>query len=169
MSVPVLLSARATRPWYRDGVRSHLCCRSLRGRGTSLGAFRGRVRGSISRHKVQNPGRLPDSTTSFLDPQRVPSVSYQVENSKMAIGSGGSWARAPIVGDFGDLGYLPEDRTDFIFANLAEKVGFVGSVVVLTFSSCWSGACCTPRRSRATASACSSQLGWRRCLRSTRS
>ena len=37
--------------------------------------------------------------TSFLDPQSVPSVSYQVENSKMAIGSGGSWARVLIVGD----------------------------------------------------------------------
>jgi rod shape determining protein RodA len=34
-------------------------------------------------------------------------------------------------GALGDLGYLPEDRTDFIFSNLAEKVGFVGSVVVL--------------------------------------
>ncbi|MDP9477783.1 MAG: FtsW/RodA/SpoVE family cell cycle protein, partial [Actinomycetota bacterium] len=31
----------------------------------------------------------------------------------------------------GDLGYLPEDRTDFIFANLAERAGFVGSVLVL--------------------------------------
>jgi rod shape determining protein RodA len=70
--------------------------------------------------------------TSFLDPQSVPGVSYQVENSKMAIGSGGLMGKGlGSSGTLGDLGYLPEDRTDFIFSNLAEKVGFVGSAVVL--------------------------------------
>jgi rod shape determining protein RodA len=70
--------------------------------------------------------------TSFLDPQSVPGVSYQVENSKMAIGSGGLMGKGiSSSGTLGDLGYLPEDRTDFIFSNLAEKVGFVGSLVVL--------------------------------------
>src|SRR5215208_878381 len=70
--------------------------------------------------------------TSFLDPQSVPGVSYQVENSKMAIGSGGLMGKGlNSSGTLGDLGYLPEDRTDFIFSNLAEKVGFVGSLVVL--------------------------------------
>jgi rod shape determining protein RodA len=71
--------------------------------------------------------------TSFLDPQSVPAgVSYQVENSKMAIGSGGLTGKGlRSSGTLGDLGYLPEDRTDFIFSNLAEKVGFVGSLVVL--------------------------------------
>jgi len=70
--------------------------------------------------------------TSFLDPQSVPGVSYQVENSKMAIGSGGLMGKGiSSSGTLGDLGYLPEDRTDFIFSSLAEKVGFVGSLVVL--------------------------------------
>jgi rod shape determining protein RodA len=70
--------------------------------------------------------------TSFLDPQSLPSVSYQVENSKMAIGSGGLMGKGlRSSGTLGDLGYLPEDRTDFIFSNLAEKVGFVGSLLVL--------------------------------------
>ena len=70
--------------------------------------------------------------TSFLDPQSDPQVSYQVENSKMAIGSGGFTGKGiNSSGTLGDLGYLPEDRTDFIFANLAEKVGFVGAMVVL--------------------------------------
>jgi rod shape determining protein RodA len=70
---------------------------------------------------------------SFLDPQSVPAgVSYQVENSKMAIGSGGLTGKGlRSSGTLGDLGYLPEDRTDFIFSNLAEKVGFLGSLVVL--------------------------------------
>ena len=70
--------------------------------------------------------------TSFLNPQSDPQVSYQVENSKMAIGSGGLTGKGlNSSGTLGDLGYLPEDRTDFIFSNLAEKIGFVGSLLVL--------------------------------------
>ena len=70
--------------------------------------------------------------TSFLDPQSDPVASYQVENSKMAIGSGGLTGKGlNSSGTLGDLGYLPEDRTDFIFSNLAEKVGFVGAMLVL--------------------------------------
>src|SRR5215210_5172264 len=70
--------------------------------------------------------------TSFIDPQSDPQVSYQVENSKMAIGSGGLMGKGlNSSGTLGDLGYLPEDRTDFIFSNLAEKVGFVGALLVL--------------------------------------
>ena len=70
--------------------------------------------------------------TSFIDPERDPQVSYQVQNSKMAIGSGGLTGKGlHSSGTLGDLGYLPEDRTDFIFSNLAEKVGFVGAVAVL--------------------------------------
>jgi rod shape determining protein RodA len=70
--------------------------------------------------------------TSFLDPQSDPQVSYQVENSKMAIGSGGLTGKGiNSSGTLGDLGYLPEDRTDFIFSNLAEKVGFVGAMLLL--------------------------------------
>ncbi len=71
--------------------------------------------------------------TSFLDPQSAdPGVSYQVSNSKMAIGSGGLTGKGfDAASTLGSLGYLPEDRTDFIFANLAEKVGFVGSLALL--------------------------------------
>jgi rod shape determining protein RodA len=70
--------------------------------------------------------------TSFLNPESDPQVSYQVENSKMAIGSGGLTGKGlNSSGTLGDLGYLPEDRTDFIFSNLAEKIGFVGSLLVL--------------------------------------
>lgn len=70
--------------------------------------------------------------TSFLDPASAPEVSYQVENSKMAIGSGGILGKGfEVSTTLGDLGYLPEDRTDFIFANMAERIGFVGGMLVL--------------------------------------
>ena len=70
--------------------------------------------------------------TSFLDPESAPTVSYQVDNSKMAIGSGGLLGKGfDASTTLGDLGFLPEDRTDFIFANLAERVGFVGGILVV--------------------------------------
>jgi rod shape determining protein RodA len=70
--------------------------------------------------------------TSFLNPESAPAVSYQVENSKMAIGSGGLMGQGlHSSATLTDLGYLPEVQTDFIFAILAEKAGFVGSLTVL--------------------------------------
>jgi rod shape determining protein RodA len=70
--------------------------------------------------------------TCFLDPQSAPEACYQVDNSKMAIGSGGLTGKGfDASTTLGDLGYLPEDRTDFIFASLGERIGFVGSVLVL--------------------------------------
>jgi len=92
--------------------------------------------GCVSAYLAIKLGILEDyqiaRLTSFLDPQSDPTVSYQVENSKMAIGSGGLTGKGlNSSGTLGDLGYLPEDRTDFIFSNLAEKVGFVGALLVL--------------------------------------
>ncbi len=50
----------------------------------------------------------------------------------MAIGSGGLLGKGfDVSTTLGDLGFLPEDRTDFIFANLAEKAGFVGGILVV--------------------------------------
>ena len=70
--------------------------------------------------------------TSFLHPETADPAGYQVANSKMAIGSGGLTGKGfDAASTLGDLGYLPEDRTDFIFANLAEQVGFVGSLAML--------------------------------------
>jgi hypothetical protein len=70
--------------------------------------------------------------TSFLDPGSAPEVGYQVTNSKMAIGSGGLTGKGlGASSTLGNLGYLPEDRTDFIFANFAEKVGFLGAGAML--------------------------------------
>jgi rod shape determining protein RodA len=66
--------------------------------------------------------------TSFVDCEGAADVCYQVEQSKMAIGSGGKGLDATTLAN---LGFLPEDHTDFIFSNLAERVGFVGSIVLI--------------------------------------
>ena len=70
---------------------------------------------------------------SFLgiinDPQ---GVDYNVNQSKIAIGSGGFWGKGFLEGTQIKYGFVPERHTDFIFCTVGEEWGFVGSVVVLT-------------------------------------
>jgi rod shape determining protein RodA len=78
--------------------------------------------------------------TSFVSCDEMSDdVCYQVEQSKMAIGSGGLSGKGLEAQTLANLGFLPEDHTDFIFSNLAERVGFVGSIVlvVLFFFLIW--------------------------------
>lgn len=69
--------------------------------------------------------------TSFLNPNGSSDLSYQVEQSKMAIGSGGFTGKGFKATTLANLGFLPEDHTDFIFSNLSERIGFVGSLLLL--------------------------------------
>ena len=70
--------------------------------------------------------------TAFLDPTGSSDLGYQVAQSKMAIGSGGLTGKGlSETTTLSNLGYLPEDHTDFIFSNLAERIGFAGSVLLL--------------------------------------
>jgi len=69
--------------------------------------------------------------TSFMNPEDAGTVGYQVAQSKMAIGSGGITGKGLDATTLANLGFLPEDHTDFIFSNLAERFGFVGSVALI--------------------------------------
>jgi rod shape determining protein RodA len=70
--------------------------------------------------------------TAFLDPSGVTTdESYQVFQSKTAIGSGGITGKGLEATTLANLGFLPEDHTDFIFSNLAERTGFVGGLLLL--------------------------------------
>jgi rod shape determining protein RodA len=69
--------------------------------------------------------------TAFMNPDGTSDVGYQVAQSKMAIGSGGITGKGLDAQTLANLGFLPEDHTDFIFSNLAERVGFVGSIVLI--------------------------------------
>lgn len=69
--------------------------------------------------------------TSFMNPSDTDTVGYQVAQSKMAIGSGGITGKGFDATTLANLGFLPEDHTDFIFSNLAERFGFVGSVALI--------------------------------------
>jgi rod shape determining protein RodA len=69
--------------------------------------------------------------TAFSDTDCTSWISYQVCQSKMAIGSGGITGKGLDAQTLANLGFLPEEQTDFIFSNLAERVGFVGSIVLI--------------------------------------
>jgi rod shape determining protein RodA len=59
-----------------------------------------------------------------------PDPTYQQQQSKIAIGSGGKTGRGANASQV-PYGYVPESDTDFVFAALGEKYGFVGAGTVL--------------------------------------
>ena len=58
-------------------------------------------------------------------------AGYNVNQSKIAIGSGGFLGKGFLEGTQTKLKYVPEQDTDFIFCTVGEEQGFVGSIVVL--------------------------------------
>lgn len=69
--------------------------------------------------------------TSFLDPWEDPFGSgYQLTQSLMAFGRG-EWFGQGLGNSIQKLEYLPEAHTDFVFAVMAEELGFVGVTLVL--------------------------------------
>ncbi|HYF91473.1 MAG TPA: rod shape-determining protein RodA [Symbiobacteriaceae bacterium] len=69
---------------------------------------------------------------TFFDPTADPTdAGYQVMQSKISIGSGGWFGRGLYKGTQNQLGFLPEQHTDFIFSVVGEELGFVGGAVIL--------------------------------------
>lgn len=69
---------------------------------------------------------------SFLSPTQDPQgIGFHVIQSTIAVGSGQLMGRGIGRGTQSRLQFLPEFRTDFIFAFIAEELGFLGSVIVL--------------------------------------
>ena len=58
-------------------------------------------------------------------------AGYNVNQSKIAIGSGGLFGKGFLNGTQTKLKYVPEQDTDFIFCTVGEEQGFVGSALVL--------------------------------------
>src|SRR4051794_2105625 len=77
-------------------------------------------------------GYQQNRLTSFLNPSQDPrSSSYQINQSLIAIGSGGKTGRGEQATQ-AENGFLPERNTDFIFAVVGERFGFVGAAFVLS-------------------------------------
>ena len=69
----------------------------------------------------------------FLDPSQDPlGAGYNLLQARIAVGSGGLFGRGWLHGLQGQLGFVPERATDFVFATFAEEFGLFGSLVLLT-------------------------------------
>ncbi len=65
-------------------------------------------------------------------PERDPlGVSYNVIQSKIAIGSAGFWGKGFGQGTQVQLGFLPEPQSDFIYAAVVEEWGLLGGILVI--------------------------------------
>ncbi len=58
-------------------------------------------------------------------------AGYNVNQSKIAIGSGGLTGKGFLNGTQTKLKYVPEQHTDFIFCTIGEEEGFIGSLCVI--------------------------------------
>ena len=68
---------------------------------------------------------------AFINPAKwADSAGYQARQSLIAIATGGIWGKGLGLG-ICKYGHLPEDTTDFIFAIIAEELGFVGAAGVI--------------------------------------
>lgn len=73
-----------------------------------------------------------DRVLTFVDSSRDPlGAGYNVSQSIIAIGSGGLLGRGLGFGSQSQLRFLPEAQTDFVFAVIAEELGFVGALGML--------------------------------------
>ncbi len=70
---------------------------------------------------------------TFLNPETDPNgIGYHIIQSKIAIGSGGVFGLGLSNGKQCQLDFLPEKCTDFIFSAIAEELGLVGCLIVIT-------------------------------------
>ena len=77
-----------------------------------------------------------DRLLNFLNPSLDPTgAGWQLLQSKISIGSGGIIGKGYLNGSIKNLGFLPQTRTDFIFAVLGEEFGFLGtSFIIILFT-----------------------------------
>ena len=73
-----------------------------------------------------------DRVLTFIDPTLDPLGSgYNVTQAIIAVGSGGFWGRGLGFGSQSQLKFIPESQTDFVFAVVAEELGFFGVTLLL--------------------------------------
>ncbi len=73
-----------------------------------------------------------DRILTFLDPARDPrGRGYNITQSIVAVGAGGVFGKGLGAGSQGQLHFLPEAHTDFIFAVISEELGFVAGVTII--------------------------------------
>lgn len=74
-----------------------------------------------------------DRLTTFLNPEEnALTTGYNITQSIVAVGSGQLWGKGLGFGTQSQLHFLPEVASDFIFAAIAEELGFIGVVLLIS-------------------------------------
>jgi rod shape determining protein RodA len=81
--------------------------------------------------KPYQVARLVSFLNQNSDDKNIADLIYHVNNAKNAIGAGGLFGTGLFGGLQTTLGYVPEQRTDFIFTAIGEQLGLIGSLGVL--------------------------------------
>ena len=69
---------------------------------------------------------------TFLNPDSdIQGAGYQINQAKIAFGSGGMTGKGYMAGTQSQQSFLPEKQTDFIFTMLGEEFGFIGAFGLL--------------------------------------
>jgi rod shape determining protein RodA len=87
--------------------------------------------GSLANRELK--GYQRSRISSYFAPESdIQGTAYHVQQSQVAIGSGGIWGKGLFSGTQAQLGFLPERHTDFIFSVVGEELGFFGGIGVLS-------------------------------------
>ncbi len=69
---------------------------------------------------------------TFINPDSdIQGAGYQINQAKIAFGSGGMTGKGYMKGSQSQQSFLPEKQTDFIFTMLGEEFGFIGAFLLL--------------------------------------
>jgi len=69
--------------------------------------------------------------TAFINPSLdTRGINYNSQQSIIAIGSGRLFGKGLSFGTQTQLNFLPESKTDFVFASIAEEIGLIGMIIV---------------------------------------
>jgi len=85
----------------------------------------------LQKYQIERFTSFLNQNTSSTNSQ-MQALIYQVDNAKSAIGSGGLHGSGFFNGLQTVLGYVPEQRTDFIFTAIGEQLGFIGSLLIIS-------------------------------------
>lgn len=122
LGTATILSATAAMIWFAAGVRWRWIMASM-----IVLVFTAIFGWQFLLHDYQK-----QRVHTFLDPSSDPlGAGYNIIQSIIAIGSGGLNGKGFMQGSQGQLDFLPEKHTDFIFTMLAEELGFLGGAGVL--------------------------------------
>jgi rod shape determining protein RodA len=89
-----------------------------------------RIYATVGRDFPVDPATMTEEDIRKIADKKKAST-YNVKQSKIAIGSGGFLGKGLLKGTQTRYDFVPEQRTDFIFCTIGEGFGFVGSTILL--------------------------------------